>query len=357
MSDLYFSQIREDSFVERYVSEKYTPNRIIVIGSGGCTAFSILNNEVQTVYCVDHNPAQCALIELKKAAIKVLERDDFLAFIGERPCENRQSIYEKPEHQLPDYAKNYWEIHQNEIMFGINQSGVTERFYRFIGSNIVNNLYEKEVWDHLFEARSIEEQILFHEQFLTSESWLAAARILLSKTTHLQFFPAYMFEHADEQDFGNFFLHQFEKEVLTKPLQNNYFLSQLLFSTYLYDKSEGTPYYLSQEGYDKVKQNLDKLIIIPSKLQDFLTHNQSVDAFYLSNVLDWSSSHDIEEICGSVLKAASPNAVVLFRNMLSAQPLSENFKVHFDIDKELSEKCLELERSMMYQKITVGTLT
>ncbi|MEH7222723.1 DUF3419 family protein [Bacillus sp. JJ1566] len=354
MSNIFFSQIREDSLVEREISKVVEPKKVLVIGSGGCTAFSLLNDSVVQVLCVDVNPAQCALIELKKAVIEHFTRKEFLAFIGEITCNNRVEMYKTVDENLPDYARDYWQQHLPEIELGINHCGVNERFYRFIGENICRNIYDESVWEVLFSAKNLEEQRDFYEQYLTTSEWRTAAKILLSKTTHLQFFPSFMFANASENDFATFFLSQFEKEVKTKPIHNNYFLTQILFSSYLYDQDEGVPFYLSEEGFKAAKRNMGKLSIHPVSIQELLSKEDSIDAFYLSNVFDWSDINGKEAICNGILRAKSDKAVVLFRNMLSSSQLPDVFMKRFILDKELSKRCEGLERSMLYQKITVG---
>lgn len=354
MLDLYFSQIREDTAVERMVTTLVKPLRIVSIASGGCTSFSLLNDTVDVVYSVDLNPAQCSLVELKKAAMMVLNREEYLAFIGEKKHADRQLMFKQIRGQLPTYAKDYWDRHPQEIDAGINQCGVTERFYRFVGANIRNHAVPDQVWNDLFSCTSLDEQNALFDKHFTTDAWKTAAHILLSKTTHLLFFPAFMFTHTEENDFGAFFAGQFEKEVRTKPMGSNYFLSQLLFSSYIYDRPEGMPYYLTREGYDTVKRNLHKLVIVAKPLQPFLQDVKRIDAFYFSNVFDWAGAADCEAICKGVLQAKSAKAVLLYRNMLSAPPLPEFIMSRYDIDGALSARCLEQERSMMYRNITVG---
>ncbi|MEH7381524.1 DUF3419 family protein [Bacillus sp. JJ1533] len=354
MSKIYFSQIREDSLVEREISKIAKPKKVLVIGSGGCTTFSILHDSVEEILCVDVNPAQCALIELKKTAILHLSRKDFLAFIGEAPCDNRSEMYGALANHLPDYARSYWQQHLHEIEMGVNHCGVNERFYKFIGENISRNIYDASIWKELFSASSLKEQHEFYEKYLTTSEWKTAAKILLSKTTHLQFFPSFMFANARENDFAEFFLKQFEKEVKTKLLRYNYFLTQILFSSYLNEQEEGVPFYLSKEGYEAAKRNSSKLSIHPLSIQELLSKEHSIDAFYLSNVFDWTDMKGKEAICNGIIQAKSGKAVVLFRNMLSTSQLPDFFTKQFIYDEELSIRCEEMERSMLYQKITVG---
>jgi S-adenosylmethionine-diacylglycerol 3-amino-3-carboxypropyl transferase len=356
LNQLYFAQIREDSLVERHLTDTNQPKTIVTIGSGGCTALSLLQDEVHRVYAIDQNEAQAALIECKKAAIQALSREEFLSFIGEAEATDRLETYRRVAPLLPAYAREYWDRHPGDIAMGINQCGATERFYRFIGQNIRLNVYGDEVWDALFACRSVDEQIAFSEKYLTTEAWRTAVRLLLSKTTHLQFFPAFMFAHARENDFGAFFEAMFLRELRSKPVTNNYFLSQLLFATYLYNQPEGLPRYLSESGYAVAKRNLHKLTVVPLSLQQALPGLEGVDAFYLSNVFDWADQPAREQICTAILRAKSDSAVVMYRNMLAANPLPDFFRDRLRVDEELSRQMTALERSMMYQQITVGEL-
>ena len=179
MPDIYFAQIREDSLVERMVAARTNPSKIICIGSGGCTAFSVLNDQLTKMICVDNNAAQCALIELKKAAITHLNHNEFLAFIGEWESADRLERFESLKQQLPEYARQFWSEHLQLIETGINKCGATERFYEFVSSSILHNVYEKEIWQQLFNCKTIEEQTLFYETYFTTDKWITAIKILL----------------------------------------------------------------------------------------------------------------------------------------------------------------------------------
>src|SRR5688572_19594594 len=352
--EIYFAQIREDSRVEREVMQRKNPSKVAVIGSGGCTAFSSLSDEVENVYCIDLNPAQCALVELKKAGIRAFERAEFLAFIGETGSENRLNQYQHLRKDLPRYAQEFWDANSEAITSGINKCGVTEKFYAHISQQILANIYDKRVWDELFQCPDLAEQQKVYSKYFLGDKWRSQLLPLLSKTSHLQFFPAYMFAQAQEDDFGKFFLHQFEQELLSKPVKDNYFLSQFLFGKYLFAEAEGMPYYLTPEGYEQAKRNLEKLEIIPEAVDQFLKKQTAIEAFFLSNVFDWSTEESRTSICKSVLNAAAPNATVLYRNMLSEPQLPAFFSEKFRIDEELSAHFQKLERAMLYRKLTVG---
>jgi S-adenosylmethionine:diacylglycerol 3-amino-3-carboxypropyl transferase len=357
MDEIHFAQIREDGRLERTLVERRKLGRIVCVGSGGCTALSLLSRDVDTVYCVDKSPAQSALVELKRAALSALDRSAFLAFIGERDESDRGATYRRLAPLLPAYAREFWDARPGAVSLGINRCGTTERFYRFVGDNLTRSVRSEEIFRALFGCRSIAEQNEHFERHFSDESWRTALSVLLSKTTHLAFFPSFMFAQATEHDFGSFFLGQFELEVRNKPLKDNYFLSQILFGSYVDGEPEGSPRYLGDEGYEEARRFADKLAIVPRSLEAFLLEEGGIDAFFLSNVFDWMSEPDRARLCELVLRAASPRATILWRNMLSAHPLPTFFARRFARNDELSAELVDLERSMMYRRISAGELS
>jgi S-adenosylmethionine-diacylglycerol 3-amino-3-carboxypropyl transferase len=355
MPEIYFAQIREDSLVERHIMTKFRPRKVLCIGSGGCTAFSILNDDLHELLCVDLNQAQCALVELKKAAITTLERNEFLAFIGERPGSDRLQTFSRLESHLPSYAKDYWASNRGLVKDGINKSGATERFYSFISSKLRDSVYGRDIMQELFGCANLEDQQKVYQKHFTSEHWLQAIRYVLSKDMHLRFFPSYMFAHARVDDFSNFFLERFEVEVKSKLLGNNYFLSQFLFGEYLEHRDEGLPYYLSEAGYKTARNNLHKLRILPSDISSVCRNSPGTDCFFLSNVFDWADQQQRKEICRDILSAASGSASLLYRSMFAAANISSCLP-EAKRDDEYSGFLAKTERSMMYKDISFLSL-
>lgn len=355
MNDLHFAQIREDSWVEREVANSERPQRIAVIASGGCTALSLLDDSVDEVLAIDASPAQCALVELRKAAIRRLDLQGYLAFVGEEECSRRLQTWALIAPELPSYAKEYWEARLDAIRTGVQQSGTTERFYRFVSSHL-RTLLGGEVLHALLNAPSIEAQRALFARHFERDVTQAVLRVLLAKSTHLLFFPAFMFDKAQEHDFAAFFAKQFEREVCARPLRGNYFLSQLFFGRYLVDDPRGVPPYLTEVGYAAAKRNLHKLRLSGAPLHAALERERGVDAFFVSNVFDWCNSELMESTCASMLSSARPGATLLYRNMLSESALPSCLTQRFTRDETRSRLLHEQDRSILYRGLSIGTI-
>ena len=356
MDDLHFAQIREDSWIERGIADSLRPERVAVVASGGCTALSVLDDDVQEVLAFDLSVGQCALLELRKIAIAQLDRAEYLRFIGERPCAERLTTWSRLAHHLHGTARRYWDGRLDAISEGIQYAGSTERFYRHIASHM-RGLLGEDVLYSLFTAPSLPAQReIYHRSFGTTQC-RTLLKVLLSKSSHLLFFPAIMFLKAEEHDFAAFFHRQFEHEATSKPLQDNYFLSQLLFGHYLHDQARGLPPYLTEQGYLRAQRNLHKLRVRCAPLHTALHDEPALDACFLSNVFDWCSPELMGPTSQALLRALRPGATLFYRNMLSESELPLALRARFERDAQYSQALRQEERSMLYRNLSVGILS
>ncbi|WP_158285018.1 DUF3419 family protein [Hoeflea marina] len=357
MTEIYFSQIKEDSWVEKDLLSTHPSRRIVAIGSGGCTAFSLLVDDVERLYAVDANPAQCALIDLKKAAIRALCREDYLSFVGEGDRIDRMEVYRRLVADLPSYAAAFWNRHPGRIIKGINYSGMTERFYRFIGDNLRLNVCSPGALQELLGCDDVNEQRALYARSVRTESWLLALRLMFSRTSHVPFYPGFWFTGREETMFSDFFIERFEHEIETRPLRGNYFFSQLMFGTFVFDEPRGVPPYMSAEHYDVTRRNIDKLTVENKPLQHLMMGLDEIDGFYFSNVFDWGKDKDAADVCRGILHCkAQGTARFFFRNMYRPTSLPDFFAERFDRNEEQSLISFAKERSMLYRHATTGTI-
>ncbi len=79
---LYFAQVREDPLLEIDALAAEEDDTVVIVGSGGCTALSLLAAGAGRVVAVDLNSSPTSIIELKAAAIAVLDLGEATRFLG-----------------------------------------------------------------------------------------------------------------------------------------------------------------------------------------------------------------------------------------------------------------------------------
>ena len=71
--NLIYNQCWEDPLLDHQALQISTNDRIVMITSAGCNALDYLLHDAAAIDCVDANPYQTALLDLKLAAISCLK--------------------------------------------------------------------------------------------------------------------------------------------------------------------------------------------------------------------------------------------------------------------------------------------
>jgi S-adenosylmethionine:diacylglycerol 3-amino-3-carboxypropyl transferase len=352
---LLFALVREDPAIERSLVARWGARRIVVVGSGGCTALSLLSDAVEEVCVVDASAAQMALVALRAAAVRTLDRDGYKRFVGALDAGDegaRLAAWERIRSELSADARAYWDACPNAIDAGVDASGVTETFYRYVGRSLTSSDWPADVWRSLLDAPSMDVQRAILARHFADDRFRIALEMLLSRGTHELFYPPSIFAHVAEHDFARFFARRFREYGERRLLRANYFLSQIVFGRYEEGAPEGVPPYLTETGYAAARRNLHKLRLVTGRLEDALDGTTTSDAFFLSNVLDWASPEQAARVGTAVVRASRPGAVVLLRHMLGRPGLPPSFDVRFDA--VASREAQEFERSFLYGAVSIG---
>ena len=351
---LLFALVREDPAVERSLVARWGARRIVVVGSGGCTALSLLSDAVDEVCVVDGSAAQMALVALRAAAVRSLDRDGYMRFVGALDAGDgaRLAAWNRVRPELPADARAYWDACPDAIDAGVDASGVTESFYQYVGRSLTRSDWPADVWRSLLEAPSMDAQRAIFARHFADDRFRVALEMLLSRGTHELFYPPSIFAHVAEHDFARFFARRFREYGEKQLFRANYFLSQIVFGRYEDGVPEGVPPYLTEAGYADARRNLHKLRLVTGRLEHALDGAPASDAFFLSNVLDWASPEQAARVGTAVARASRPGAVVLLRHMLGRPGFPPSFDVRFDAGA--SRDAQETERSFLYGAISIG---
>jgi S-adenosylmethionine-diacylglycerol 3-amino-3-carboxypropyl transferase len=349
-----FALVREDPRIELALVARIEARRIVVVASGGCTALSLLSDDVEQVIAVDASPAQVALVALRAAAIGALDRDAYLRFCGARPDDARAATWASIRARVPDDARAYWDSEPEAIAAGVDGCGITEAFYRFVAGSLRRSDWPDAVWRALLSAKSMDEQRELLATHFAGGRFRVALEMLLSRSMHELFYPRSIFAHVAEHDFARVFARRFGERAMAEPMRGNYFLSQLIFGEYVLDVPGGAPPHLTEDGYAAARRNLHKLRLVTGALEDVLDPSMRADAFFLSNVLDWASDERTARIGEGVRRAAQPGAVVALRHMLGRPGLPTSFGAR--TDATASAQALRAERALLYGAVSVGAV-
>src|SRR6476659_4214803 len=114
---LLFAQVREDPLLEIDALKVRNGGSFVVVGSGGCTALSMISAGASHVASVDLNKTQNHLTELKAVSLGFVSPWEYQGFLGAEPMQGkrRARIYLAIREHLSDGAAEYWDTHGDLI--------------------------------------------------------------------------------------------------------------------------------------------------------------------------------------------------------------------------------------------------
>lgn len=351
-ANVHFSQVREDpelelSLVDDLSKRFQRPLRALVVGSGGCTALSLLTHpNIERVDAIDINAAQLHLIELRRQAIKTLTLDEQLRFIGEEqgvPRAERLEQYARIRADLPTTTRDYWDTRKEQIEKGIQHIGqfellLVELKNRFSQANI----------DPIAEPAKA----------MGMPSWPKTFQDVFDRTRLQQLFGAAMVGYSVSKSFAHHFSGAFAHALREFYGQRNYFLNQIFRSQYD-GEPESRPPYLQQENQEAIqKHGVDRLFLhhgnFEGTMLELAAKHGPYDLIQTSDLTDWVPITGAHNLLKGVSQSLGEGGALLARRLNADHNLSRLVQNHLDVDAALSALFSKNDRSFLYSEIVVG---
>ena len=356
---LFFAQVREDS---RLDVEAIAPRRreeVLVVGSAGCTALSLLAEQPARVWSVDLNRTQHHLVELKLAALRALPATDALAVLGgvPAPAAARRRQYELVRAGLGDAARVWWDARKADVEGGVLASGVSERFIRAIVAVVGAAVHPRSRQARLLACRSLHEQrALYHTEW-NSRRWRALFHVLLNRAVFRRTYEPGFFAHVENPSFARHFHALVERGLTALPVADNYFLHHMLTGRFPADVVGGVPPYLSTRGARAAADAADRLTLVDGSVTAFLRTrpDASLHGFALSNVAEWLDAGGVDALFREVARTAAPGARVVFRDFVGRTDVPTALRHVLCVDEQRSAHLTRRDRSLLQQRIVVCT--
>ncbi len=323
---LVYNTCWEDPRVDRQALQLGPDDAIAMITSAGCNALDFALAGPRRVYCIDVNPRQNALLELKIAGIRRLDYPEFFALFSRGHVTGAAHLYHRrlrPE--LSRWARQYWDRH---IRF-FDGKGVRRSFY-FRGTSgmfafLINNYIDhvakvRGPIDDLLNSRSIVEQRTIYTDQLHDAFWTRFMRWAVAKDSTLALLgvPPPQRQQVERNYPGGIgqFIEDRLHAVFTKiPMHDNYFWRVYLTGQYT---PECCPEYLKEANFLALKAGLVDRIRqhTCSLLEFFQRYGGRISRFILLDHMDWLSTHpDLLALQWQALvDRAAPNTRILWRS-------------------------------------------
>jgi len=288
--------------------------RLLSIASAGDNAFALLAAGAEVV-AADLSPAQLALVELKRAAIRRLGHPELLAFLGiRRSEEDRRSIYEQLERDLPGQVRDFWRERLDQIAEGVAHHGKLEGYFRLFRERVLPLVHRRATVRALLEEKDEASRQAFYRRIWNNLRWRLLFRVFFSRFVmgRLGRDPE-LFRYV-EGSVAERILQRTEYALTVLPPHANPYMEYILTGNF----KRSLPPYLRPEVYPCLRRNLDQLILFEGPIDDAARAHQGdgFDGFNLSDIFEYLDPEASSAIYERLLATARPGARFAYWNML-----------------------------------------
>ena len=323
--NLVYNTCWEDPAVDRQALQLGADDVVLVITSAGCNALDYALRGPKRIHCVDANPRQNALLELKLAAIRTLAFDDFFRIFGEGYHPRFECLYlEHLRTELSPFARDWWDRHRH--WFTSRRGSFYFHGLSGVVARCVRGWFRSQPKLHaatidLLDARDVEEQRRIYDERVSPRLWNRAVNWTISRQFVMTLLgvPHPQRRLVEAQHAGGVagFIRESVQYVFRQlPLSDNYFWR--LYLTGRYDR-DCCPEYLKADNFERLKSGLvDSIHLHTTTVTGFLqSTDERISRFVLLDHMDWMSSYypgALREEWEAILERATPGARILLRS-------------------------------------------
>ncbi len=348
---LIYNTCWEDPRCDRALLRLTPESRVVMLTSAGCNALDYLLDGPASVACVDMNPRQNALLELKKSFFRAASHAELAAFFGEgRHPQAREVFHDALRPALDEFPANYWQRH---IGF-FSGRGLRKSFYYHGSAGVVAFFVKKflesqpdtrRLVHQLFECDNLDAQrdLYFRlEPRLLNRllTWLLD-RHLVQSMLGVPASQQALARATFRDGMAGYFRACFRRVFAEQPVGDNYFWKLYFFGKY---STDCCPNYLRRENFDLLRQNVQRISTHTTTLSGFLHQNpDQYTHFVLLDHQDWLAAHDrpaLAEEWRLILDNSAPGAKILLRSAAPQADFVPGFareRLRFDTENTARE--------------------
>lgn len=313
----------EDPLVDYELLEMNKEDDIFYITTGGDNALTYLSKGVNSVTCVDLNPRQNYLMDLKASCVQAFDREEFFEIFGNDNMQYLKSNFHKVKPYMSSETVDYF-----------NTRGFPKSFI-YSGSSGFAAKYLHKIIPVFWGWRKLVNNEVSLSEFLDSKRLICRVfRYIFKFTAPLQGVPKKQRDYVLSDD------RAFEKTAVRMfgciEIDKNYF-----YYPYLTGKMNRNACfdYMKPGYYENLKLALSegRLDFHTATIENYLSNTaKKFDKFVMLDHYDWMSDDQIEKEYQAVIKAAKQDSLMLFRSASPTMVYTPFKKNKFLISEEVT---------------------
>ncbi|HLX06451.1 MAG TPA: DUF3419 family protein [Thermoanaerobaculia bacterium] len=297
--------------------------RILGIASAGDNCLSLVA-EGADVVAVDLSPAQLALAELKRAAIRRLPYAALLGFLGVRPAvpeRDRLATLAELGGELSPGARDYWRRNAAAVAGGVVHWGKFEHYFGLFRRRVLPLVHGRRTVGELLAPRDAAGRADFYRRRWDTWRWRLLFRLFFSRAAMGRLGRDPEFFRYVEGSVAERILGRARYALTALPIADNPYVRYILTGGF----ETALPHYLRPEVWARLRARLDSR---PEALALHLGAIDEVgaaivaggggrfDGFNLSDIFEYLDPPACARIFRGLLAAANPGARLAYWNML-----------------------------------------
>lgn len=362
-----YNQIWEDPRVDLQALNLDENSRVLTISSGGCNALNYLLESPAKVTAVDLNRHHIFLLDLKIAALKALDYDNFFAFFGHGRSDRAVEIFDRSiAAELNEKSRDHWssktlsgrrriEIFTRGGLYDHSRNGYFLRFFQKF-ARLVGSRPEK-----VLEARSFDEQSALFDQHIAPfyDSLIIKFIGRLPVTLFGLGIPPQQFDELlkDVGDGGNVvdvLRERTRRLAVDYPIDENYFAWQAFARKYDTEKLCAVPDYLKRANFETLRENVSNLETVIGSVTDVIRDRpgETFNRFVFLDAQDWMNAATMTELWSLIAEKGERGSRIIFRTAGSSSPIENNLppevRSRFVYEEESSRELFKQDRASIY---------
>jgi len=340
-----YSAANEDPASELRALKLEENDEVLCLTGSGARALDLLTDKPKRIVSVDYNAHQSFLLELKLAALRTLDYDHYVSFLGVRDSNRRTRDYGLLRENLSSDARCYWDVRTSSVEKGVLYCGVWERYLRLLQLPF---FFRRKLIQELFECEDLSSQSALWFQKWRDRFWVYGLRLISQRFVwrYLLREPGIAFVPKDFP-IGDYFLERFDH------LAQNHLLKESSFANLLFRgrfSEESLPLHLREEPFQTLRDNSHRIEVVTESLAEHASkHKDRYHAFSLSDFSSYAGPEDYRTIWRWVLHSAKPQARVCERQFLVHYDPQALFPGRLTRDPVLESDLESSDRSFLYK--------
>ena len=344
-----YANVWEDAEVLVAALRPAPGRRILSIASAGDNSFSLLAAGAEVV-AADLSPAQIALVELKRAAIRRLDHGAALAFLGVRPAADRPATFEELAADLTERARSFWRERPEAIAGGVVHDGKFERYFRLFRRRILPLVHGRRTVERLLAEKDEAARTAFYEREWDTLRWRLLFRVFFSRAVMGRLGRDPEFFRYVEGSVAERILGRARWALTELPTHDNPYVSYILRGTF----RPAVPPYLEAGTYERLQEALrrepERLTLHLGPVEEAARRHRGAgfDGFNLSDVFEYLDPETSAALYEALLETARPGARFAYWNLLVPRRRPERLAARVRALSDEADALFRRDRAFFY---------